>query len=656
MPSALVVSPFATWPDDAGQRKRARQTTKMLADAGYDITFVLYAFEDLWRWRWDDEAVAKMREDWGEVYVYPAPERTGGPPANRDVHGLDEWWDGGFEAYLEAMSRLKRFDVVVVHNVWLSKALDIFPKSTVKVIDTHDFFSVRAAMMRRNGIPMEFFTPRDADEVFGLNRADVIWAIQAGEAEEMIRRAQPAVRYLPYLDAELIDPAADDDLAVADGYLSEDRVRFGFIGGGSVFNTLGVQKIVAALTEQMALAPAPVELVLAGSVCNAFDPREFHHVPLGYVDDEEDFYAACDVVIVPIFDGTGMKVKAIDSLSRRRPLLLSAHAATGLDMPDGWVFSTPEAMAKRMCAIAFHRPPLKNLRLQAETAYNRYRDEYRRRQRAALWAISEQRAVVDIDVSDAKGEEAVFATLLAFSYARFLAGFATVTISGPADLMKSLEMTAPPGCRVRMVGEDDADSALADEAALRITVRPSKGRVGLDVTASTRGEEDETLVVDHISQGMFWEPSILKLARRFKASLSPDVDDNPKRYLVGHSTRDVVLTASTDYLSPTDEPTGEEAPLALVSREFAAGDRLSALGALHAIYNGAVESVVILDASKLTPRDQIVLSIAGGSGVELYDDATGVISRAAVQRRFTELEHRNVTALERLRATLLEGA
>lgn len=659
MPAALIVSPFATYPDDAGQRKRARQTTRMLQEAGYDITFVLYAFEGLWRWRWDDAAVARMREEWGDVYVYPAPERTGGPPANREVHGLDEWWDKGFEAYLAAMARLKRFDVVVVHNVWLSKALDLFPRSVVKVIDTHDFFSVRARMMRENGLPMEFFTPREADEVFGLDRADVIWAIQAGEADEMIRRSKSAVRYLPYVDANA-EKADDRSLvSVRVDYLQTDRVRFGFIGGGSIFNKLGVDKIAAALTERLAFDPAPVELVLAGSVCNAFDVRQFHHDPIGYVDDEEEFYNACDIVIVPIFDGTGMKVKAIDSLSRRRPLLLSEHAATGLDLPEGWVFSTPEAMAERMCAIAHRRPSLERLGLLTRTAFKAYLDEYRKRRRSALWAISEQRVVIEIDLSEATGEQSLFGALIALSHARFLASFGGVDIVCGRDVFGSLVDTGPPGCRFCFTDEEKTAPSIADEAAHRIFIRPCAESTALEIFETGLAVEDGApgAVLDHVTQGVFWEPALLKLTHRFKAELDPTADDGPKRYAVWHSVADATLYSSRDYSSPDRLEAAEDATqLAFVAPDLPQADRLSALGALHAIYNGSVEAIVLLDAARLTSRDQIVLSIAGASGVAIYDDATGEIPGHALERRFTEFAHRNVAVLEAMRDRVLGWA
>ena len=49
MRRAFVLSPFATFPPDAGQRRRTLQTTRLLKEHGYAITFALYAFEEGWK-------------------------------------------------------------------------------------------------------------------------------------------------------------------------------------------------------------------------------------------------------------------------------------------------------------------------------------------------------------------------------------------------------------------------------------------------------------------------------------------------------------------------------------------------------------------------------------------------------------------------------
>src|SRR5260370_14041632 len=98
---ALILSPFATVPLDAGQRKRVHQTTRLLKDLGFEITFFLYAFEDGWKSSANEAWIRQMRRDWDEVIVWRANHKVGMPPANGKVHGLDEWWDTSLEVFLQ---------------------------------------------------------------------------------------------------------------------------------------------------------------------------------------------------------------------------------------------------------------------------------------------------------------------------------------------------------------------------------------------------------------------------------------------------------------------------------------------------------------------------------------------------------------------------
>ena len=437
-PVAMVISPFASHPADAGQRRRVFQTTAMLRDKGYRVIFVFHPFEDLWRWAWDVDAIDAMSEAWDEFHIYPAPDRVGQRPQNGQSHMLDEWWDEDFGTWLTAISRKRAIDVVVAHNVWLSKALTLFPPATVKLLDAHDIFH-----LRRSVDPVaaaEFFDPSAEVEWFGLSRADLVLAIQESETERMLGHVKAAVRFLPYAapDTPASPPATD--------YLFPDRVRFGFIGNGSLFNRRALAEIVQALRKRLALDPAPLELVLAGSVSDCLPDGEIAALSLGRVKDEAEFYDACDIVLSPIFVGTGMKVKSVDALAQGKPTLFSAHAAEGLPIPRDLVFGTPAELVREMCFLAHTRPTLSLMKRRVALAHAAHVRSTRRRTDAVFDTIDARRPVLQIhlDTPDGDVDATVIRACVALGHVRWLSGHIRVELVSDLPALAKMHHLLPP--------------------------------------------------------------------------------------------------------------------------------------------------------------------------------------------------------------------
>ncbi|WP_449111573.1 glycosyltransferase [Rhizobium sp.] len=360
---ALIISPFATWPLDAGQRLRALQTTQFFQDLGYDLTFLLYAFEGAWYWKGQPRVLARMVEQWRDVRVFYSRKQVSEPPRAGDLHQLDEWWDGEFESYLRRLLEHETFEICVVHNVWLSKAFDFLPRRTVKIIDTHDVFSERRAAFEAAGMKPEFFLPDWNDERIGLERADIVLTIKEQEAR-ILEQKQLGRRIinLPYL------PETNRPAPSKHDYLSTEKVTFGFLGTDHQFNRVGLAKLLFELNREVRRTFAPVEIKIAGKICDAIDRSALDIRPdlLGYVDDEAEFYDRVDIAIVPVFEGTGFKIKVAELLALGKPMLCAAHASEGVSLNESYVHPNASSMANAMVDIAMHRRSLTDMRLNSE--------------------------------------------------------------------------------------------------------------------------------------------------------------------------------------------------------------------------------------------------------------------------------------------------
>lgn len=62
----------------------------------------------------------------------------------------------------------------------------------------------------------------------------------------------------------------------------------------------------------------------------------------GYVDSLDDWYDQADVVVVPVFEGSGTRLKLVEAANRRRPVVTTALGAQGLPLSAGTHFLQAE--------------------------------------------------------------------------------------------------------------------------------------------------------------------------------------------------------------------------------------------------------------------------------------------------------------------------
>ena len=350
---ALILSPFATHPLDAGQRKRAFQTTSLLKGWGFSITFLHFAFETRWYWGHNSEDDAILKEQWeGDVLHFYANKKVGLPPLNGESHKVDEWWDEALGGYINNIFSKRQYDLFVVHNIWLSKAFDYAPYHCLKVLEMHDLFSQRAKEFQATGVPPEFFHCSENDEVFGMKRADLLFAIKQEDAEwcsarELGRTQVITIPYVEQSDSQL--PGGDPVNNVTP--LHPGKMVFGMIGSDIHFNRHAVHALIKELDYVIRETYAPIEFVLAGSICRSVGECPVFVRKLGFVDRVSDFYSAVDIVMVPMLHGTGVKIKSVEALNYHKPVLFTAHSAEGTGFQGG-VCRTLSEMAFGAAGIA----------------------------------------------------------------------------------------------------------------------------------------------------------------------------------------------------------------------------------------------------------------------------------------------------------------
>lgn len=322
-PRLLVVTPEATHPTNKGNRARIVDLCDRAVGLGWEVHLA-----QIEKSSGDREA---MIEHWGRAY-HPIPYRYPLSPHRRAVRRLsrvltrdyelaiDDWYDEGVDAYLEALQRRYSFDAVMVEYAHQSRAFQVFGPSVLKILDTHDSLAHRFDLQRELGLRRTGFSTTPKEEAIGFSRADVVLAIQDREREEFQSRS---VREVVSVGHRVPVLARVPRIPTHHCLL--------FLGSRNQANVDGIEFFLKDVWPRVSLE---AELLIAGPVCDLLE------VPPGVrtmsvVEDLGALYEQASIAVVPIRFGTGLKIKTIEAMGRGMATVSTRVGAEGLEETHG---------------------------------------------------------------------------------------------------------------------------------------------------------------------------------------------------------------------------------------------------------------------------------------------------------------------------------
>lgn len=348
----LLISPIPSHPQSAGNRARIFNLLKALRDMGNEVHFVHIQYRS-----GDDSA---MRGAWGSYYYpipYQEPETAhkrfskridqrisrrlkawlGDDP--RFNYQVDDLYDISIDSILYQLGQQIYPDVVIVEYVFFSKALECFPNTQLKIIDTHDIFANRYKLFQRQGQLPGWFSCSLAQEDLGLKRADVVIAIQDNEAKQLKKRLikSSVITVGHLLDINPLPPPLETRNLL-------------FIASSNGINLHTLKFFLNEIFPLVRQKIPTVNLLIAGEICDVIG---FHDgcLLLGKVETPIIAYKQAGIVINPIQFGTGLKIKNIEALGYSRPLVTTSVGACGLEHGSGSAFKVADKPAKFAEAI-----------------------------------------------------------------------------------------------------------------------------------------------------------------------------------------------------------------------------------------------------------------------------------------------------------------
>ena len=367
----LIVSPTPCLPSDAGNRVRIRNMIDSMRGIGIDV-FMLHVERE----RGDRDGMAKLLgEGRFRAIPYTRPERQEGAVARlrrrlfqlvdrdlRHVWGIDDWYDQAITNAVLEWHESDKFSAVIVEYVFLSALFEHLPNSVLKVLDTHDRFTLRHRLYLERGMAPKFFSTTQNEEARGLNRADLILAIQEQEQAFFSRLTTRNVVTLGHL------VVVEDCFVPASGRADPCLL---IVGSENEINVDGLCHFLAEDWPALKTIFPASRLSIAGGVGKHLPSAVLHpediHV-LGFVEDLADAYRMADIVVNPVRSGTGLNIKSIEALGYGKPLLTTPSGSRGIEFGIGSAFlcaDTPAAFVDCVRKIWFKEGGARTLSLEA---------------------------------------------------------------------------------------------------------------------------------------------------------------------------------------------------------------------------------------------------------------------------------------------------
>jgi|TARA_B100000315_G_scaffold258274_1_gene309835 glycosyltransferase involved in cell wall biosynthesis len=234
-------------------------------------------------------------------------------------YGIDDWYDPATDDYIQRFLSNNQVDVVIVEYVFMSRALLQLPAHIFKIIDTHDVLANRDKRFTANNMRPTWFSCSQREETKGLNRADVVIAIQNQEAKHFNSTTSTKVVTVGH-PVELYKAPADQII----------KGRILLISSANLINVESAHWLINSVLPLIQKKCPGAELAIGGTICQRLTPTPGVRL-LGPLDKLSPVYASAQVVVNPMRFGTGLKIKSIEALGHARPLITTTCGSEGLD-------------------------------------------------------------------------------------------------------------------------------------------------------------------------------------------------------------------------------------------------------------------------------------------------------------------------------------
>ncbi|MCM1501093.1 MAG: glycosyltransferase [Bacteroidales bacterium] len=318
MKKILVAADMTTHPCIGGNNQCVMQYVKCLKQLGFDVYYLLIGTHGQ-----SKESVDETLAYWGDhIFYYKTPKwqfflqriykrlvRKAYP------NNIDFYYPCGLNSYVNDLHSKYDFTGLIVNYIWESRLA--FCNIPIRAIYTHDVFAFRDERMCAGSDWHHYSVEEEAK---AIRRFPHVLAIQDVERD-----------YFKFLAPK------SKVLSVYSGFTFVDQPVCGnknilFFSGRGKLNIEAITKFINEVFPLVLERDSDIHLLLGGQICSCFTREELHpNIELkGSYESPDDFYGLGDIVINPVFEGSGLKIKTFEAIAHGKVTIVDPHSAVGI--------------------------------------------------------------------------------------------------------------------------------------------------------------------------------------------------------------------------------------------------------------------------------------------------------------------------------------
>ena len=329
MKKILIVSKCPTHPTIKGNRQWILNQCELLRRIGCDVYFLFVVDRPIkTEIELYDDAVEKTKSYWGDRYfeynvglfdkIKCLIKKYWNIKFNNMHIGCDDEYPMGLSKYVILLDKKIGFDACFVNYYYLTKLFNSI-NIPIKALSTHDCFAYKDIKF---GKPTICLTPNEESKA--LQRCPIILALQDNEGlffKMLSPKSQVFNVYATYNN-------------FATPITSNHNILF--FSGDNEFNISGILWFINYIWPIILKEHEDAKLIIGGGICRKLENKIISKSILykGRYDNPIDFYRLGDVVINPVFQGTGLKIKTFEALSYGKVVLAHPHSVDGIYIKD----------------------------------------------------------------------------------------------------------------------------------------------------------------------------------------------------------------------------------------------------------------------------------------------------------------------------------
>jgi|GEM_PF-661016 len=234
---------------------------------------------------------------------------------------LQNWVRPGMKQLFEQVIKSGEYDVVAIFYTYLSELLVNLPFTGKKVYFMEDSMFIQQYSWDKGRIPNMTLGKLMDEEIERLKEFDEYFCISYDEKIIYEKITNQKMYFLPHLLPEgnkrVETPVAKRKWDVF------------FIGFNNPYNVEGLKWFIEEVYPYL---DKKLNILLVGSATDCIK-KEYDNVTIiRYIPNLEEVYSDVKVAICPMFNGTGMKIKVVESMAKGIPIVCNERGVDGF--PD----------------------------------------------------------------------------------------------------------------------------------------------------------------------------------------------------------------------------------------------------------------------------------------------------------------------------------